>query len=104
MHFRDSPDSLNGLGIPGNIWFRRFTVTYTIYVYALGKYWENFGETLRKLWENFEKTLNNILMNLETFSLMNSCVILLHFFFILHLPNYMSRVFLLFKKKGIPFG
>ena len=28
MHFRDSPDSLNGLGIPGNIWFRRFAVTY----------------------------------------------------------------------------
>ena len=25
MHFRDS---LNGLGIPGNIWFHRFTVTY----------------------------------------------------------------------------
>ena len=29
IHFRDSPDSLNGLGIPGNIWLRRFTVTYT---------------------------------------------------------------------------
>ena len=28
MHFRDSPDSLNGLGIPGNIWFSRFAVTY----------------------------------------------------------------------------
>ena len=28
MHFRDSPDSLNGLRIPGNIWFRRFAVTY----------------------------------------------------------------------------
>ena len=28
MHFRDSPDSLNGLEIPGNIWFRRFAVTY----------------------------------------------------------------------------
>ena len=26
MHFRDS---LNGLGIPGNIWFRRLAVTYT---------------------------------------------------------------------------
>ena len=29
INFRDSPDSLNGLGIPGNIWFRRFAVTYT---------------------------------------------------------------------------
>ena len=29
MHFRDSPDSLNGLGIPGNNWFRRFAVTCT---------------------------------------------------------------------------
>ena len=29
MHFRDSPDFLNGLGIPGNNWFHRFTVTYT---------------------------------------------------------------------------
>ena len=28
MHFRDSPDALNGLGIPGNNWFHRFTVTY----------------------------------------------------------------------------
>ena len=28
MNFRDSPDSLNGLGIPGNIWFQRFAVTY----------------------------------------------------------------------------
>ena len=26
-HFRDSPDSLHGLGIPGNIWFR-----YNIYI------------------------------------------------------------------------
>ena len=31
MNFRDSPDSLNGLGIPGNNWFRRFTITY-IYI------------------------------------------------------------------------
>ena len=29
MHFRDSPDSLSGFGIPGNIWFRRFAVAYT---------------------------------------------------------------------------
>ena len=29
MHFRDSPDSQNGLGIPGNIWFPRFAVIYT---------------------------------------------------------------------------
>ena len=29
IHFRDSPNSLNGLGIPGNIWFRKFVVTYT---------------------------------------------------------------------------
>ena len=29
IYFRDSPDSLNGLGNPGNIWFRRFAVTYT---------------------------------------------------------------------------
>ena len=36
MHFRDSPDSLSGLGIPGNIWFRRFAVTY-IYTYILYK-------------------------------------------------------------------
>ena len=28
MHFRDSPDSLSGLGIPRNIWFHRFAVTY----------------------------------------------------------------------------
>ena len=28
MHFRDSPESLNVLGIPGNNWFRRYTVTY----------------------------------------------------------------------------
>ena len=28
MHFRNSLDSLNGLGIPGNIWFRRFAATY----------------------------------------------------------------------------
>ena len=28
MHLGDSPYSLNGLGIPGNIWFRRFAVTY----------------------------------------------------------------------------
>ena len=28
MHFRDSPDSLNELWIPGNILFRRFAVTY----------------------------------------------------------------------------
>ena len=30
MHFRDCPNSLNGLGIPGNIWFRRYAVTYTV--------------------------------------------------------------------------
>ena len=30
MHFKDSPDSVNGLGIPGNIWFRRFAVTHTL--------------------------------------------------------------------------
>ena len=29
IYFRNSPDSLNGLGIPGNIWFRRFAVTHT---------------------------------------------------------------------------
>ena len=28
MHLRDFPNFLNGLGIPWNIWFRRFTVTY----------------------------------------------------------------------------
>ena len=28
-HFGDSPDSLNGLGIPGNIWFRGFAATFT---------------------------------------------------------------------------
>ena len=33
MHFRDSPDSLSWLGIPGNNWFRRFTVAYTIHIY-----------------------------------------------------------------------
>ena len=33
MHFRDSPDFLNGLRIPGNNWFRRFAVTY-IYIYV----------------------------------------------------------------------
>ena len=27
MYFRDS---LNGLGIPGNIWFHRFAVTYVL--------------------------------------------------------------------------
>ena len=32
IHFRDSPDSLNGLGISGNNWFRRFAVTY-IYIW-----------------------------------------------------------------------
>ena len=37
MHFRDSPDSLNGLRIPGNIWFRRFAVTYTS-IYISSKY------------------------------------------------------------------
>ena len=31
IHFRDSPDSLNGLGIPGNIWFRRFVVGLGIF-------------------------------------------------------------------------
>ena len=31
MHFRDSPDSLNGLEIPGNNWFCRFAVTYILY-------------------------------------------------------------------------
>ena len=29
MHFSDSPNFLNGLGIPRNIWFRNFAVTYT---------------------------------------------------------------------------
>ena len=28
FHFKDFPDYLNGLRIPGNIWFRRFAVTY----------------------------------------------------------------------------
>ena len=28
MHFRDSPDSVSGLGIPGNLWFCRFAITY----------------------------------------------------------------------------
>ena len=28
MDFRHSSDSLSGLGISGNIWFRRFAVTY----------------------------------------------------------------------------
>ena len=36
MHFRDSPDSLNGLGIPWNIWSRKFAVTY-IYIYIMGR-------------------------------------------------------------------
>ena len=27
IHFRDSPDSLSRLGIPGNYWFHRFAVT-----------------------------------------------------------------------------
>ena len=30
MHFRDSPDSLNGLRIPENIWLGRFAVKYTL--------------------------------------------------------------------------
>ena len=34
MHFRDSPNSENGLGIPGNNRFRRFAVSY-IYIYIL---------------------------------------------------------------------
>ena len=33
MHFRDSPNSLSGLWVPGNIWFHRFTITY-IYIYS----------------------------------------------------------------------
>ena len=32
MHFRDSPDSLNWLEIPGNIWFRSFAVTYACHI------------------------------------------------------------------------
>ena len=32
IHFWDSPDSLNGLGIPGNNWIRRFAVTYAKWV------------------------------------------------------------------------
>ena len=36
MHFRDSPNSLSGLGIPGNIWFHRFAATYIhIYIYYI---------------------------------------------------------------------
>ena len=41
MHFRDSPDSLNRLGIPGNNWFRRFTVTYTRIYSLLMKIYSN---------------------------------------------------------------
>ena len=32
MYFRDSLDSLNGLGITGNNWFRRFNVTHILYI------------------------------------------------------------------------
>ena len=36
MYFRDSPDTLNGLEIPGNIRFRRFAVKYTQIACQLG--------------------------------------------------------------------
>ena len=36
MHYRDSPYSLNRLGIPGIIWFRRFAVTYIpLYIHTI---------------------------------------------------------------------
>ena len=35
MHFRDSPDSLSGLGIPWTIWLNTFAVIY-IYIKYIG--------------------------------------------------------------------
>ena len=41
MHFRDTPDSLSGLEIPGNIWFRRFAVSHTLAVHECSSTPEN---------------------------------------------------------------
>ena len=56
MHFRDSPDSLNGLGISGNIWFCRFAVTY-IYAYIYLICWSVIG-TLKQIfsWSQLSQT------------------------------------------------
>ena len=61
MNFRDSPDPLNGLGIPGNIWFCRFAATYIpIYPYIPALPLENVCSAERE-------TVSYSLQKLSTF-------------------------------------
>ena len=42
MDFKVSPDSLNGLGISGNNWFRRFTLIYIHVATLLSSFYVQF--------------------------------------------------------------